>query len=267
RVVLLYRELGRLDSALAQARWLQAEWRRLGVPGEEALIWTTLGSIYFEQAEFEAAIAASDSGLRLAPPDLEPRLLATLHGTRGTGFALTGRYDSALVHHRASVRHWARAGDLHRAEAARATGHLGAVFRQMGQFDSALVYHRIQRGMAAEGTAGELFALRELADDFEGLGNRDSALAYQELRRAAAQWRRANTTSDPTGDAIAESEALDRIGLLREEAGDAAGADTAFRAALESYRRGGREWTNPSTLSDIATLFDRIGEPDSALAW
>src|SRR5690606_17186736 len=65
----------------------------------------------------------------------------------------------------------------------------------------------------------------------------------------------------------AESEALDRIGLLREEAGDAAGADTAFRAALESYRRGGREWTNPSTLSDIATLFDRIGEPDSALAW
>ncbi|MBL8977530.1 MAG: CHAT domain-containing protein, partial [Gemmatimonadetes bacterium] len=267
RVVMLHRERGRLDSALAQGRWLQAEWRRLGVPGEEALLWMTLGSIYFEQAEFEAAIAAGDSGLRIAPPDAEPRLLATLHGTRGTGFALTGRYDSALVHHYASVRHWARAGDLYRAEAARATGHLGAVFRQMGQFDSALAYHRTQRGMAPEGTAGELIALRELAYDFEGLGSRDSALAYHELRRAAAQWRRANTTSDPTGDALAESESLDRIGLLRWEAGDAAGADTSFRAALESYRRGGKEWTTPSTLSDIATLFDRIGAADSALAW
>ncbi len=267
RVVMLHRERGRLDSALAQGRWLQAEWRRLGVPGEEALLWMTLGSIYFEQAEFEAAIAAGDSGLRIAPPDAEPRLLATLHGTRGTGFALTGRYDSALVHHYASVRHWARAGDLYRAEAARATGHLGAVFRQMGQFDSALAYHRTQRGMAPEGTAGELIALRELAYDFEGLGSRDSALAYHELRRAAAQWRRANTSSDPTGDALAESESLDRIGLLRWEAGDAAGADTSFRAALESYRRGGKEWTTPSTLSDIATLFDRIGAADSALAW
>ncbi|MFN8648123.1 MAG: CHAT domain-containing tetratricopeptide repeat protein [Gemmatimonadales bacterium] len=264
-ILTTYRDAGQLDSALAVGHRLIADWRRLGVPGEEALIWMTVASIHFERAEFDTVIATATHGLAIAPPDVEPRVLATLHGTRGTALALTGRYEEAVRDHRASVAAWGRAGTGHRADAARATGHLGSVFRQMGQVDSALSYHRLARGMVQEGTSGELLVLRDLAYDFEAAGLRDSALGYHRARRDAARWRRDHTTSDPDGDALAESESLDRIGLLLRDRGDAAGADSAFRAALESYTRGARQWDEASVLGDIATLYERLGQSDSAL--
>lgn len=266
-ILTLYRDQGQLDSALAVGHRLIADWQRLGVPGEEVLIWMTVASIHFERAEFDTAITTATHGLRIAPDDVEPRLLATLHATRGTALALSGRYQEALLDHRASVAAWGRAGEGHRADAARATGHLGSVFRQMGQVDSALSYHRRARGMVQEGTSGELLVLRDLAYDFEAAGLRDSALAYHGARRDAARWRRDHTTSDPDGDALAESESLDRIGLILRDRGDATGADAAFQGALESYTRGGRRWSTASTLGDIATLYERLGQPDSALAW
>ena len=265
-ILTLYRDQGQLDSALAVSHRLIADWQRLGVPGEEALIWMTVASIHFERAAFDTAIATATHGLRIAPPDVEPRVLATLHGTRGTALALTGRYEEALVDHRASIAAWVRAGESRRADAARATGHLGSVFRQMGQVDSALAYHRLARGMVREGTGGELIVLRDLAFDFEAAGLRDSALGCHRARRDAARWRRDHTTSDPEGDALAESESLDRIGLLLRDGGEVAAADSAFRAALESYTRGGRQWSAASVLGDIASLYERLGQPDSALA-
>ena len=38
---------------------LIADWRRLGVPGEEVLIWMTVASIHFERAEFDTAITTA----------------------------------------------------------------------------------------------------------------------------------------------------------------------------------------------------------------
>ncbi len=267
RLQTFFQGRGQLDSAMTYARLMAADYRRLAVPEEEAFCQMLIASLSLQQSAFDSALSASERGLLLAPTGIEPRVLALLRGTRGTVFALTGHFDSALVNHRSAVAAWARAGDAYRRDAAQAVGHLGDLFRMMGQYDSALAYHRAQHADAPEGTAGELIVLRELALDFEALGVRDSALAWLRRREAAARWRRANTTSDPEGDALAEAESIERIGQLLEAAGDRAGADSAWRAAITSYRSWSGPWTNPDTPGDVGALYDRIGEPDSAIAW
>jgi len=266
RVATLYRDQGQLDSALAVSRRLAADWQRLGNPDEEAQIRMLVAGFHLQRGELDSARVHAGRALSLLPSGGDQRIRAGLHGTLGTAFSSSGRYDSALVHHRAAVRAWGAAGESHRGELARSQGHLGSVFRQLGQFDSALAYHRSARALVLEGTAGELRVLGDIAFDFEAAGLADSALAYQRLRFDAARWRRKNTTSDPTGDLRAEAEAAERIGLLLLERDEPDSAIAAFQAALDAFREGGTGGLDAAALNDLARLFDRTGQEDSALA-
>lgn len=267
RVANLFRDKGQLDSALFYGRLLLADWRRLENRGEEAWTLMVVAGYHLQRDEFDSALVYSAAGLRRMPPNARPRLGASLHGIRGTAFSSTGRYDSALVHHRAAVSGWKSAGATFKDDAARSMGYLGSIFRQLGQFDSALAYHRAQRAMMLSGTVGELAALREIALDFEAAGARDSALSYQHERQQLARFRRENTASDPLGDKRAESDAFERIGLLQLAQGDTTAARAAFASALTSYREAGTEGLDAAALNDLAGLYDRVEEEDSALVY
>jgi CHAT domain-containing protein/Tfp pilus assembly protein PilF len=293
-----HRRLGNLNQALEMAQNALAMKEKLGDRGEVGKTHNQLGLIYWDLADYPAAIKELEQAIEIGRSLGDAQLEGSAVNNLGLVFDERGDYQRSLQQYR-------RALELHRSShfergEGDALGNIGGVYLLLGRFREAVEYY--QQALTISQRLGlkpaEADDLGNIALCLKGLGEIDGAVAKFDqalqiahqagLSKEEADWRkgkgstlvglgRYNAALEEYGKArqIYERsglkrelvESLNDTGRVYELLGDIGAADKAFRRASETAQSIGYGAGVTATMIALGDLERRRKQYDAAEAY
>lgn len=293
-----YRRMEDLDKALGFANQALNLKEELGDRGEVGNTQNQLGLIYWEKADYPAAIDHLRKAIEIAGVVDDKELEGAARNNLGLVFDERGEYNHSLEQYQRALE-LNRASHFERAEGD-TLGNIGGVYLLLGRFHEALPYYqqafeiseRLGLKPASSDDLGNMALCLAGSGDVErALTNFDRALeiAHESgLPKEEADWRKGKATTlaavgrydsalreygeaervyEQTGLQRELIEVLNDTGNLHELLGDSATAERQFGRALELSRKIGNGSGERTSLLALGDLELRRKRHDSANAY
>lgn len=250
-----HRKLENLDKALDFATQALQMKEELGDRDEIGKTHNQLGLIYWERADYAAAITHLQQAIAIASAMSDKQLEGSARNNLGLVFDERGDYKQSLEQYQ-------RALELHRVThfergEGDTLGNIGGVYLLLGEFREALPYY--QQALAVS----ERLGLKPASSD--DLGNIALCLAGMgDIDSALKSFDRASEVAHDTGLAKEEADwhkgkGTTLVGLGRFDA-----ALREYTAAQQVYERAGLTRELVETLLDTGRVFELLGDWDGA---
>lgn len=146
-----------------------------------------IGHLYEKQLQYDSAYQYQQAALSYAKAAKDPQVLARIHENIGSIFEDKSHFDSARHYFQLALDEYRQAGN--NVDQIEVMNNLGDVWSKSGHYREGMVYARQAMEMAL--SAGEKYQLqsayRDIAQNFNWLGQFDSAYIYLEKSRHLVQ--------------------------------------------------------------------------------
>ncbi len=239
-----------LDSALVSAG-------KDDIPLLKSAILNEFGTVYRRKGESNEALEYHERALGLIQELDDKEALPITYNYMGINYDILGRYDQALRMHLLSLEVQQELGN-HRGIATSMT-NIGTVHQKIGQYEEAMEFYQKslpvweELGLQNEraSTINNMGAVQEI------LGNYEAARSYYES--AYSIWT-------GLGNVYSSAIALDNLGTINMFLGDFDKAVELKQESLNNHRTLDNKRGIANTLIDLASMYLKVMQPDSALA-
>ena len=222
----------------------------------EATALRRLGSYYYQQADYAAAISAFDQAQQVADRINDQATVAWALNGKGTVYHSQSDYPRALQHYLQAVQVFEKNGK--NKEAASIMGNVGVLYKEIGEFQPALTYFK--RGLQLQEQLGDRNEVARFLNNIGGVYS-----DQKKYRQADTAYRRSLELARTAGNRQLEALALRNLVEVKGHQKDYGQARTFGFRSIALYQALGEKEGVADASYQLASVYLDAGQPDSAL--